>query len=107
VALSTAFGNDVSPELAFAQAASGHGKPGDVLLGISTSGNALNVRAAFSVAKAVGMKTIGMTGKEGGRLAPLCDILINVPATRTFEVQELHLPVYHCLCMMVEGHFFP
>ena len=48
-----------------------------------------------------------MTGKEGGRLAPLCDILINVPATRTFEVQELHLPVYYCLCMMVEGHFFP
>ena len=107
VALSTAFGNDVSPELAFAQAAIGHGKPGDVLLGISTSGNALNVRAAFSVARAVGMKTIGMTGKEGGRLAPLCDILTNVPATRTFEVQELHLPVYHCLCMMVEGHFFP
>jgi len=107
MALSTAFGNDVSPELAFAQAAIGHGKPGDVLLGISTSGNALNVRAAFSVARAVGMKTIGLTGKEGGRLAPLCDILINVPATRTFEVQELHLPVYHCLCMMVEGHFFP
>jgi len=53
------------------------------------------------------MKTIGMTGKEGGRLASLCDILINVPARRTFEVQELHLPVYHCLCMMVEGHFFP
>jgi len=107
IALSTAFGNDVSPELAFAQAASGHGKPGDVLLGLSTSGEALNVRAAFSVARAVGMKTIGMTGKGGGRLAPLCDILIDVPASRTFEVQELHLPVYHCLCMMVEGHFFP
>ncbi len=106
-ALSTAFGNDVSPELAFAQAANGYGKPGDVLLGISTSGEALNVSAAFSVARAIGMKTIGLTGKTGGRLAPLCDILIKVPATRTFEVQELHLPVYHCLCMMVEGHFFP
>jgi D-sedoheptulose 7-phosphate isomerase len=107
MALSTAFGNDVSPELAFAQAAIGYGKPGDVLLGLSTSGNALNVRAALSVARAIGMKTIGLTGKGGGRLAPLCDILIKVPATRTFEVQELHLPVYHCLCAMVEAHFFP
>lgn len=107
MALSTAFGNDVSPELAFAQAAIGYGKPGDVLLGLSTSGNALNVRAALSVARAIGMKTIGLTGKGGGRLAPLCDILVNVPATRTFEVQELHLPVYHCLCAMVEAHFFP
>jgi D-sedoheptulose 7-phosphate isomerase len=107
MALATAFGNDVSPELAYAQAANGYGKPGDVLLGLSTSGNALNVRAALSVARAVGMKTIGLTGKGGGRMAALCDILIDVPATRTFEVQELHLPVYHCLCAMVEGHFFP
>jgi D-sedoheptulose 7-phosphate isomerase len=107
MALATAFGNDVSPELAFAQAANGYGRSGDVLLGLSTSGNALNVRAALSVARAVGMKTIGLTGKGGGRMAELCDILIDVPATRTFVVQELHLPVYHCLCAMVEGHFFP
>jgi D-sedoheptulose 7-phosphate isomerase len=107
MSLATAFGNDVSPELAFAQAAHGHGRPGDVILGISTSGNALNVRAALTVARAVAMTTIGLTGKGGGRMAELCDVLIDVPATRTFEVQELHLPVYHCLCAMVENHFFP
>lgn len=106
VALPTAFANDVSAELAFAQAAHGHGKPGDVLLGISTSGNAANVRAALCVARAVGMKAIGLTGKGGGKMAAVCDILIRVPATRTFEIQELHLPVYHCLCAMVEARFF-
>ena len=106
-AFATAFGNDVSGELTFAQATSGYGRPGDVLVGISTSGNALNVRAAMGVARAIGMRTIGLTGKGGGRLSGRCDILIAVPATRTFEVQELHLPVYHCLCAMVEAHFFP
>jgi D-sedoheptulose 7-phosphate isomerase len=106
-AFSTAFGNDVSAEMTYAQATSGYGRPGDVLLGISTSGNAANVRAALSVARAIGMRTIGLTGKGGGRMAGRCDILIAVPATRTFEVQELHLPVYHCLCAMVEAHFFP
>jgi D-sedoheptulose 7-phosphate isomerase len=106
LALPTAFGNDVNAEFAFAQATLGHGRPGDVLLGISTSGNATNVRAALCVARAVGLKTIGLTGKGGGKMAGLCDILIDVPATRTFEVQELHLPVYHCLCAMVEAHFF-
>jgi D-sedoheptulose 7-phosphate isomerase len=106
-ALPTAFANDVSGDLAFAQAALGHGKKGDVLLGISTSGNAVNVRAALCVARAIGMTGIGLTGKGGGKMAGLCDILIAVPATRTFEVQELHLPVYHCLCAMVEERFFP
>jgi len=107
LSLATAFANDVSGELAYAQAALGHGKKGDVLLGISTSGNALNVRAALCVARAIGMTAIGLTGKGGGKMAGLCDILIAVPATRTFEVQELHLPVYHCLCAMVEERFFP
>jgi D-sedoheptulose 7-phosphate isomerase len=105
-ALLTAFANDVNAELSYAQAAHGHGKPGDVLLGISTSGNAGNVRAALLVARAIGMKTIGLTGRGGGKMAPFCDVLIAVPATRTFEVQELHLPVYHCLCAMVEERFF-
>jgi D-sedoheptulose 7-phosphate isomerase len=105
-ALSTAFANDVSAELVYAQAANGYGKAGDVLLGISTSGNAANVRAALCVARALGMRTIGLTGSGGGRMASLCDILIAVPASATFEVQELHLPVYHCLCAMVEDHFF-
>jgi D-sedoheptulose 7-phosphate isomerase len=105
-ALATAFANDVSGELAFAQAAHGYGRKGDVLLGISTSGNAANVRAALCVARADGLRTIGLTGRAGGKMAPLCDVLIRVPADRTFEVQELHLPVYHCLCAMAEAHFF-
>jgi D-sedoheptulose 7-phosphate isomerase len=106
-AFATAFGNDVRAELTYAQATSGYGRQGDVLIGISTSGNAVNVRAALVVARALGMRTIGLTGADGGRMAGLCDVLIAVPATRTFEVQELHLPVYHCLCAMVEAHFFP
>ena len=105
-ALSSAFGNDVSAELAYAQAVCGYGRKGDVLLGLSTSGNAANVRAALCAARALGLKTIGMTGSGGGLMSGRCDVLIRVPATRTFEVQELHLPVYHCLCAMVEAHFF-
>jgi D-sedoheptulose 7-phosphate isomerase len=105
-ALSTAFANDVSGELTYAQAVNGYGKPGDVLMGISTSGNAANVRAALCVARALGIRTVGLTGHGGGRMAGFCDILIAVPATKTFEIQELHLPVYHCLCAMVEEHFF-
>ena len=105
-ALLSAFGNDVRPELAYAQAAFGHGRKGDVLLGISTSGNASNVRSALVVGRAVGMTTIGLTGRGGGAMAGLCDILVAVPASRTFEIQELHLPVYHCLCAMVEDRFF-
>jgi D-sedoheptulose 7-phosphate isomerase len=120
-ALLSAFANDVRPELAYAQAAFGHGRKGDVLLGISTSGKASNVRSALVVGRAVGMTTIGLTGRGGGAtsasggatsasgssMAGLCDILIAVPATRTFEVQELHLSVYHCLCAAVEERFFP
>ncbi len=105
-ALSTAFANDVSGEMGFAQAALGYGRAGDVLMGISTSGNAANVRAALVVARANGLATIGLTGRSGGKMAGLCDVLIRVPADRTFEVQELHLPVYHCLCAMAEAHFF-
>ena len=105
--LLSAFGNDVKPELAYAQAAWGHGRRGDVLLGISTSGNAANVRAALAACRAAGITTIGLTGRTGGKMAGLCDILINVPADRTFEIQELHLPVYHCLCATVEERFFP
>jgi len=106
-ALLSAFGNDVKPELAYAQAAWGLGRRGDVLLGISTSGNAANVRAALAACRAAGVTTVGLTGRTGGRMAGLCDVLVNVPADRTFEIQELHLPVYHCLCAMVEERFFP
>jgi D-sedoheptulose 7-phosphate isomerase len=106
-ALLSAFGNDVRPELAYAQAAWGYGRRGDVLLGISTSGNAANVRSALVACRAAGITTIGLTGRSGGKMAGLCDILLSVPADRTFEIQELHLPVYHCLCAMVEERFFP
>jgi D-sedoheptulose 7-phosphate isomerase len=105
-ALSTAFANDEDPGLVFAQGVLGLGRPGDALLGISTSGSAANVIAALVTARAVGMATVGLTGESGGRMRGRCDVLVAVPGTRTFEVQELHLPVYHCLCAMLEDRFF-
>lgn len=106
VSLTTAFMNDSQPELIFAQQVNGHGKPGDVFLGISTSGQSRNVLYAAIVAKARGMKVIGLTGQKASRLAELSDVCIQVPETETYKIQELHLPVYHCLCMMLEDHFF-
>lgn len=105
-ALSTAFNNDVSAETVFAQQVLGYGKEGDILLGISTSGNSSNVVNAVKVAKALRMKTIGLTGVQGGRLKELCDITIMVPEEETYRVQELHLPVYHALCAAVEYENF-
>ena len=104
--LSTAFANDVEPKLIFAQLVWGLGRKGDVLVAISTSGNAENVRLALEAAKAKGMKTVGLTGETGGKIAPVADVTIKVPRRRTLEVQELHLPVYHCLCLMLEDEFF-
>ena len=101
-ALSTAFGNDVDPALVFAQQCHVFGKAGDVFWGISTSGNAKNVYAAALVAKAQGLKLIGMTGGGGGKLKAVCDVCIAVPRLETYEAQELHLPVYHALCLYVE-----
>ena len=105
-ALFTAFCNDVDPELVYAQQVLALGKPGDVLIGISTSGNAKNVAAAAKVAKGLGMTVIGLTGQHGGALKELSDICVCVPETETYQVQELHLPVYHSLCAAVEEHFF-
>ena len=105
-ALGTAWLNDCAPELVYAQQVAGYGRPGDVLLGITTSGNSLNVRYAAVAARAKGLKVVGLTGAPGGRLAALTDVCIHVPATETFKVQELHLPVYHCLCLMLEERFF-
>lgn len=104
--LSTAFANDVNADMVYAQQVCGYGLPGDVFLGISTSGNAKNVDYAVTVAKAKDMKVIGLTGKDGGRLAKRADIAIVVPEYETFKIQELHLPVYHVLCLMLEEHFF-
>lgn len=104
--LNSAFCNDVDPELIYAQSVLGLGKAGDILIALSTSGNAKNVAAAVSVARSLGMTVIGLTGEKGGLLREMADIAIAVPERETFKVQELHLPVYHYLCAAVEAHFF-
>ncbi len=105
-ALSTAVQNDMDPLLPMAQQVAACGVPGDVVLGISTSGNAKNVALAVQAGKALGMKTIGLTGGRGGKLKELCDCAIVVPGSCPADVQELHLPVYHTLCAMIEAKFF-
>ena len=104
--LTTAFMNDSEPELIFAQQVNGYGKQGDIYLGISTSGNSHNVLYAAVTAKAKGLKVIGLTGQRENRLMQYADVCIRVPETETYKIQELHLPVYHCLCMMLEEKFF-
>lgn len=106
VALSTAYLNDVDPMLGFAQQVNGYGREEDVFLGISTSGNSKNILYACTVAKAKGMKVIGLTGRDGGKLREMSDVSIVVPEQETFKIQELHLPVYHALCLMLEERFF-
>lgn len=106
IALSTAYINDCEPLLCFAQQVNGYGCKDDVLLGISTSGNSENVLFAAVTAKAKGMKVIGLTGTKHSKLSALADVCIRVPETETYRIQELHLPVYHCLCLMLEEKFF-
>ena len=105
-ALTTAYINDVDGLGVFAQQLYGFGRPGDVFHGISTSGNSKNVMSATVVARALGIKVIGLTGAKGGELAEIADVAIKVPETETYMIQELHLPVYHCLCLMLEDRFF-
>ncbi len=105
-ALTTAVGNDVRPEFGFAQQVYGYGREGDVLMAISTSGNAENLINAAIVAKAKGMKVILLSGKTGGKLKELADVSIIVPENTTYIIQERHLPIYHVLCMELEDHFF-
>lgn len=106
--LNTAYINDVENGglLMYAQQVNGYGKAGDVFLGISTSGNSKNVMYAAVVARAKGMKVLGLTGSKGGQLAEIADVAIKVPETETYMIQELHLPVYHALCLMLEEKFF-
>jgi D-sedoheptulose 7-phosphate isomerase len=104
--LNTACINDIDGNITFAQQVYGYGKEGDVFLGISTSGNAKNVHYAAVTAKARNMKIIALTGGDGGRLKNISDVSIIVPEKETYKIQELHLPVYHCLCLMIEEHFF-
>lgn len=105
-ALSTAYINDVDGYGVFAQQLFGFGRKGDVFLGISTSGNSKNVMSATVVARALGIKVVGLTGAKGGDLAEVADVCVKVPETETYMVQELHLPIYHCWCLMLEDKFF-
>ena len=106
LALTTAYLNDCEPLLCFAQQVNGYGRKSDVFLGISTSGNSRNILYAATVAKAKGMKVIGLTGEKDSNLSEISDTCIQVPETETYKIQELHLPVYHCLCLMLEDTFF-
>ena len=106
LALSTAYMNDCDPLLCFAQQVNGFGKEGDVFLGISTSGNSKNVLYAATVARAKGMKVIGLTGQKDSKLSAYADATIKAPSTETYMIQELHLPIYHCWCLMLENYFF-
>jgi D-sedoheptulose 7-phosphate isomerase len=102
----TAIANDLGPELIYAQQVFALGRPGDVLIDISTSGNAANVTCALQTARAVGIFTIGLTGINPGRMDPYCNLLLKVPETETYKIQELHLPLYHTLCAMTEVELF-
>ena len=105
-ALSTAYINDVDGYGVFAQQMLGFGKAGDVFLAISTSGNSKNVMNATVVARALGVKIIGFTGEKGGELAEAADVAVKAPSSETYMIQELHLPIYHCWCLMLEERFF-
>lgn len=104
--LNTAFANDVDGDYIYAQQVLGYGRPGDVYLAISTSGQSRNILHAVPVAKALGIRVIGLTGKDGGRLREQADVSIVAPAAETYKVQELHLPIYHALCLMLEETYF-
>lgn len=105
-ALISAIANDNGAEYVFAQQVMAYGKEKDCLIGISTSGNSANVINACKTARALGMKTIGLTGKNESRMDEECEIVINAPANETFKIQEFHLPIYHAICAMLEKEFF-
>ncbi|HOI25730.1 MAG TPA: SIS domain-containing protein [Caldisericia bacterium] len=106
IALHTACANDIASDLCFAQQVYGYGHANDVLFVISTSGNSKNVIYAAEVAMAKEIVVIGLTGALGGKLKNKCDCIINVPATDTYAIQELHMPVFHAICLAVENEFF-
>ena len=105
-AFASAYANDVAPEMAYAQEVLGYGRPGDVLLGLSTSGNSGNVINAVKTARAAGLRCIGLGGLGGGMLRELCDVYVALPESETYLVQELTLPVYHAWCRMLEWAFW-
>ena len=105
-ALSTAYMNDCAPLLCFAQQVNGYGKEGDIFLGISTSGNSKNILYSAITAHAKGLKVLGLTGKKDSKLSAITDICVQAPETETYMIQELHVPIYHCWCLMLEDKFF-
>ena len=104
--LLSAIANDTAADMVYAQQVYAYGREGDTLIGISTSGNSMNVIRAMQVARTLGLHTIGLTGRTGGKLRPLCDVCIRVPANDTTLIQERHLPIFHVLCAMLEEEFF-
>lgn len=104
--LISAFANDVAADMVYAQQVLGYGQPGDVVWGISTSGNSANVLHALRVGRALGLNTLGLTGQSGGQMRELCDVVVCVPWAETADIQERHLAVYHALCVLLEEAFF-
>ena len=104
--VSSAICNDIDSDYVYAQILYNYGVEGDVLMGISTSGNAVNVNHALKLAKVMGVKTVGLTGMNGGKMNDVCDEVIHAPADITYEIQEYHIAIYHTLCIMIEKHFF-
>lgn len=104
--LLSAIANDTAANMVYAQQVYAYGREGDVLIGLSTSGNSINVIHAIQVARAIGLQTIGLTGRTGGKLKPLCDVCICIPGESTPAIQERHLPIFHVLCAMLEEEFF-
>lgn len=104
--LISAFANDVKPDMVYAQQVYGYAKPEDLVIGLSTSGNSANVVNAIRVANDMGVKTVGMTGAGGGKIADIATVTIKAPATETYKIQEYHLPIYHFLCAETERAFF-
>lgn len=105
--LSTAWQNDCNPDYVYAQLTLGLGRPGDTLIGISTSGNSKNVALALETARKLGLSTVALTGEGGGKAAQLAETAVRVPSCETYIIQEYHLPIYHTLCLMLESEFFP
>ena len=103
----TAVANDYSYDMIYARMLQASAKKGDVIVGISTSGNSTNILKAFDVAKEIGVKTIGMTGESGGKMANVCDILLNVPSKCTPRIQESHIMIGHIICEIIEATIFP
>lgn len=106
ISVLSAFINDEDPEMLYAQLVYGYARENDLVIGISTSGNSANIVNALRVAKALGSKTLALTGEKPSKLSELCDVTINAPSSETFKIQEYHLPIYHYLCAAVENKFF-